>query len=478
MTRKYQTTHKGACAFLSGPTFRKAFFAWIVTMKIDFRQKENVDPWCGYDPPTLACDGTHLGIAAKQLKLEKPCTSPDVDPGTPQLNAVHMSCDRLLIKDKDIREYLGFLSKKVLYPNTQVPEMYKNHQFYVTNLLRYIQKYPKVSQMMTVLIDEGANVELRATVAKIFWLLSSSVRSSLSAVFPTRYHLHLKEVCNQFKDGRGSGTLLEEVRFYLQEGADLLSICQDMGIIDMGADFLLELVQLTEKVHAGDRNTPPAVPQPGTYNPPSGTAYYFSEHGCQVRKKPFYKIDKDGEDKEEADVDQHGLCRKNYPKVSLGGYGYMFLYFCPEHGSCYGFHLVEGGEGRKDAFSPIFKYKETPPKDIFYDNACQFSQYSLNREPDFWKMVRIFHDIFHSFNHICGDVFLSTRVRGLNVNTEICEQFNSFIQCVKYSSVKMTQAHFMLYLQFMVYVWNKKKQASHKGELRVATAGLRSAGRV
>ena len=41
-----------------------------------------------------------------------------------------------------------------------------------------------------------------------------------------------------------------------------------------------------------------------------------------------------------------GQCNKIYPSVSYGGYGYMFIWFCPIHGHTYGFHLIAGGEGR------------------------------------------------------------------------------------------------------------------------------------
>ena len=48
-------------------------------------------------------------------------------------------------------------------------------------------------------------------------------------------------------------------------------------------------------------------------------------------------------------------CKKYYPNVSFGGYGYMFLWFCPMHGHSYGFHLITSAEGRKDPFSSLFK---------------------------------------------------------------------------------------------------------------------------
>ena len=47
---------------------------------------------------------------------------------------------------------------------------------------------------------------------------------------------------------------------------------------------------------------------------------------------------------------------KLFPKVSCAGFGYMFLWFCPIHGHCYGFHLISGGEGRNDPFASLYKF--------------------------------------------------------------------------------------------------------------------------
>ena len=113
---------------------------------------------------------------------------------------------------------------------------------------------------------------------------------------------------------------------------------------------------------------------------------------------------------------------KNYSPKCQGGYGYMFLWFCPIHGHCYGFHIIAGGEGCKDPFSSLYKYCETMPEDIYYDCACQLSEYCLNREPELFKNTQFWHDLFHLVGHVCGINFKSGRALGLKgVNTEICE---------------------------------------------------------
>ena len=85
------------------------------------------------------------------------------------------------------------------------------------------------------------------------------------------------------------------------------------------------------------------------------------------------------------------------------------------------FSFDKRGEGCKDPFSSVFKYMEKAPKHIYYDNACQLSEYSLNREPEFFKHTRFWHDLFYSIGHKCGLNFKSGRIHGLaGINSEIC----------------------------------------------------------
>lgn len=148
----------------------------------------------------------------------------------------------------------------------------------------------------------------------------------------------------------------------------------------------------------------------------------------------------------------------NLLQVSAAGYGYMQFMFCPMHGHLYGFHMIFGHEGRKDPFNAIFKYKPTAPQEFVYDFACQLSEYCLNREPNFFCCTRFLHDLFHGITHVCGKAFKSQRAPALRgLNTEICEQFNSHLQSVKYTGSHLSQVHSMFFTQFLGYLWNRDK---------------------
>ena len=167
------------------------------------------------------------------------------------------------------------------------------------------------------------------------------------------------------------------------------------------------LIKRVKDIHSLDPAHTEVKEIPNSYDPRIGTAYYFSEKGNQLREMPKYEADlenqkrkrKRDEGGEKGDEEE---CRKKYPMVSFGGYSYILLWFCPLHGHSYGFHLIDGAEGRKDPFCSLLKYKEEMPEELYYDFACSLSEYCLNREPDLFKNTRFWHDLFHAIGHRVG----------------------------------------------------------------------------
>ena len=131
--------------------------------------------------------------------------------------------------------------------------------------------------------------------------------------------------------------------------------------------------------------------------------------------------------------------------------------------------------GRKDPASSAYLYMPSAPREVYYDFSCQLEEYCLNREPKFWRESRFHHDIFHGFSHQCGIVYNSKRIPSLQkgINSEICEQFNSFLQKMKYSARSMNKSHFLFFLQFFIHKWNDKKQKVRLHEESVAASLLR-----
>ena len=113
------------------------------------------------------------------------------------------------------------------------------------------------------------------------------------------------------------------------------------------------------------------------------------------------------------------------------------------------------------------------PQELFYDNACHLSEYCLNREPALFEDTRFWHDLFHATALLCGINFKSTRVEGFGrINTEICEQVNSYCQAIKYTGTHLSQDHFVFFLQFFLYLLNNDKTQRQSELASLAIAGM------
>ena len=469
MTRRYETNRVAAPPFISSPTFIKYFFGWLSAFKIDFRK--HVDPACKHSPKVLACDGTHIGVSVKNMNLEDAVTKPDIET---ELRPVHKRNDRLLIPSKDSRMVIKHLCRK--YLGKLKPAEIMDINIESANSFRMLADvaalgYNKLTAFLLVFVQKTQAEETIICMARVLQMLCGD--AAISTVVPFKSHQCILATCEILKTQNTLGDQFQEIRNYSNEIADLLRISIQDDCIDMVTDFLYLLISRVQQIHGQNRPVPPIQEKLGSYNPPTGVAYYFTGSGNQLREMPTYIVSGSGKNNnydDHPEVDQ--ACTKNFPGVSFGGFGYLFLWFCPIHGHSYGFHLIAGGEGRKDPFSSLFKYIQEPPDDIFYDFACQLNEYCLNREPELFKWTRFWHDLFHSIGHKCGCNFKSGRVRGLEgINTEICEQVNSFLQCIKYTASHLSQEHFVFFLQFFLYILNKDKTARHKTLASVALAG-------
>lgn len=493
-TRKYQTTHPSSHPFMSCATFVKCILGWICAFKIDFRLE--VDPWCKHSPQFLACDGTHVGVSVKYMKVDKPITEPDtpeiVVPSNKRFQRVLLPypkksqelkgqahkilCDRI----RETRSFFRYLVRVAIGHDLDEQDVKaqkedpREQADQLHNVISEVCKEPVQALLLVFLkrVHDGNSLDATVVQAlgKVLQLMVGD--SALSSVLPIRFHDQLTTTLATLLQG-GGDLLLLQVRKFAPEVATLLHAVKGMrSLLIVVCEFFLCLMEQIMSTHLEPRPSVLCSEDEGLYNPTSGTAYYFTEAGKQIRKMPNYEITRQTKvHDDEPTVDK--ACQKYFPQISFGGFGYLFLFFCPLHGHCYGMHLVSGlGEGRKDPFAALFKYTETPPKEVFYDFACQLQEYILNREPSFFKNTRFWHDLFHGIKHLCGKNFKSSRIRGMEMfNTEICEQFNSYLQCIKFTGSHLSQNHFMLLTQFLICLWNRDKTKMKRKMMEVAMAG-------
>lgn len=171
--------------------------------------------------------------------------------------------------------------------------------------------------------------------------------------------------------------------------------------------------------------------------------------------------------------DEDESCNKEFPFVSKQGYSYLFLWHCPLHQHCLGFHIIPGQEGRKDPHASLYCYSVEQISVVIYDFICSFSEYCKNRESGFFANTRMYHDEFHGVNHKCSDAFKHKRLpEHKALNSSLMEQFNGWIKNLEESAMQMTQNHFTFILQFFMHRWNRMKYQQHLKKETISRAAL------
>ncbi|XP_066924458.1 uncharacterized protein [Clytia hemisphaerica] len=460
--------HRSPKYFMSAKTFLKLFFSWASHQPRDLNRQCN---WCGESPQVLACDATKIGILSQNIDINpiEACESRQVLPTETRRNN---------------RCFLAFSPKS----KDESDEQYKNRLRTIRDSRNYLKTWTSNStedkltplehldcrkQLLSVLpqkvkpffsryINQQMSIVQLKAAKRVMHLLSFD--APVRAFLPKQL-VPIMETMVMEKHAR-TGLLRECQKFNIAL-SNLLAAFNDRFL---DSDVLSLIEYLLERVRSvPEPDIPPCEVIP---NDPSksGRFYYFRKDGAQIRKNRNFEI---GKGKIHDDEPTTSSCSKRYPIVAPRGTSFLFLWFCPAHGFCYGGHIVNGSEGRKDAACSLFQFLETAPEGLFYDFACGFEEYSLNRESGYFSNTRFFHDLFHRYGHNCSPMYSTKSLIGMTYNTSICEQFNSFLQCVKASCKHMSQEHFVFYVKFFIDIWNtkKKKQVLRKNKLRVALAG-------
>jgi len=453
--------YKRNCEFLSINTFIEFFFAWASRMNLEFRESCS---GCEGSPTVLACDGTKLGINFRNTfvsPIETPSYSVSTDfVQTRRHDRCFIVNQGNTVEDKrkyarlrlHLKSYCEGLIKALPYVQTDM------------DLLKEILPstcHPSFDAMVCV----ETNPIHRKALALVYRMLAFD--SAVDSILPFDV---CQSLLSDIDDYEKTSEIIKSMREYSYELSQLL-------MVTLGSELFPHVVSLIKciaghviKAHENDIEPEPAQPIDGSYNPPKyGRAYYFNADGKQLRRLRKFPVD----DTDTGNYDNAPdiVCEKRFPQVSKKGTSYLFLWFCPNHGHCWGYHIIPGSEGRKDPAASLYMFLEKAPKWLFYDFACSLSEYNHNREAGFYCCTRFYHDILHGFTHKCSNSFRCDKLAGMSsVNSSICEQFNAYIKRIKTSATLMSQVHFNFYLQFFISRWNNMKRETLKKRLLVADA--------
>ena len=375
-------------------------------MRIDFREICN---WCENGPGMLACDGTKvgLGFANASVKPFETLEDSNIIPTrlTRNDHCYIVTPPRTEPKIYEMaKAHLRYVSLMILNQICSADKLADDLLLARTNQLKDLLPAASLDLFKRMLCSDTSISQRK----KMSWHFKElSYDCSLDTIIPLFITNRLLKFIADCKDQKLStlNCLSFANEFYdINRGvANLIGISVKIHCLppDDILDHLHYLASFVINMH--NRDVPPEPPKviENAYNPPKlGRAFYFETHGMQVRNVCTFSIDVSNKKKENNFDDKpFELCTKLFLQVSKKGMTYLFLWFCPRHGHCYGFHIIPGSEGRKDPAAAVYTHMETPPKCIFYDHARSLSEYIKNRESVFFKITRVFHNVSHRFTH-------------------------------------------------------------------------------
>lgn len=491
ITGRYKDRNPNSQPFMSPKTFRRLFFSWASHQLIEFRE---VCQWCGETPKVLAGDATRIGISLQKMKVvAMEATGNDEILPTP-----HRKFDRCFLPypknikskiekqniDAKIRDSRRHMKLIMSTANGFVEQPLLTKEQLTDRNKKLMEVFPeKCKPLLKRLFEHNLSSEQKVACSKFLYVLSFD--APLLALFPPKMLSEFREMIKKIEDGAVDACtnfLLVCEKVNPRIGSFVSAFHYGQTYDNDAFLFLRHIEEQITLIHGNDV----APLEPGNvreYNPPkNGHAYYFSASGNQIRLPRKFSIDgnkdKDGKKKKKKkqnhdDEPTTSNCKKKYPLVALKGTTFMFLWFCPQHGHCYGFHIVDGSEGRKDPCYSLFSYLKEAPQVVYYDFACGLEEFCLNREAGYFGKTKFYHDIFHGYTHGCSPAYSSKCLSGIRgINTSICEQFNAYLQCIKASAKHMSQVNFMFFAQYMIHLWNKSKKETFEKKLLFAASSI------
>ena len=147
------------------------------------------------------------------------------------------------------------------------------------------------------MIDVGMSNNLKVAYALVFELVSHD--ACIDSVLPLRIAQECVEVMELTLLNVNDINSINEFAFKLKMFCSEFSQLISRSIAEYGyfGNDVLHLIwccaEIVIKIHLSGVPPEPASPTLNTYNPGKyGRAYYFTEHGCQLRKMRRFNVDK------------------------------------------------------------------------------------------------------------------------------------------------------------------------------------------
>ncbi|KAL8277421.1 hypothetical protein RQP46_010143 [Phenoliferia psychrophenolica] len=463
-------SHSSPHPFISDPTFRRAFFAFVRVLRLETKMR---CPRCGPNCEATTWDGCVIGTTKKYATGNlRPPTHTDAEsvshPGVIPVPKKSLEAEDLGISKPQLKSFVdameGWIGR---------------------------EKGPRALPMpvdVTAALEELGTVrddaERISSILDFVVLFAATERGPLRSAYRTLLRQIISDDMVLQIIPFPSYTLIDSYVLGGPATRELARLVPAVGTIFTALahaglstppppPFISILVSLkarskryfttlvanhTERVEGTTPSEPPAAR--GDYKI-TGSCY----DGEEQRRRPKYPgLANDGGAEKVVEMDS---CRKFYAQYGKksGIIGGICGGWCP-HGVCVGFHFMPHAEGRNDIFSALLTFWAVAPLIIIYDFACQLAQYCMVREPLFFKNSRFYVDELHAHGHTsCSSAcFLAPAMKQdpslRTLNSSAAECAHGTLARTKKSLSYMNEEHGLLFMWVMIQVWNRRKIAA------------------
>ena len=228
MTSQYLRNNPKSRSFMDTKTFIKSWFGWACCIHIDFRQPCK---WCGWDPPILAGDGTHVGFPKSKSSIDPIQKRQDIPP----IETPHRRMDRCFLREKHHRDHLRYLTGRYLHRGT--PALPPDQE--QTRAADLCDALPDSCQAAFLFfIQQGGTHSQLCTLGHVLRLVSYD--SLLSAFLP---HVCLKPLQEYLNGTLDKDHITGLLQLHSPEVAELINSFDDGELHGAIKDFLAYIVQ-------------------------------------------------------------------------------------------------------------------------------------------------------------------------------------------------------------------------------------------
>ena len=208
--------------------------------------------------------------------------------------SLHQRNDRTLLKDTSRRKHLCYLVKKFLKKKFKKKEILNaEEEAFETALLKdYIESecHEPVKLFLQEFLEPTQHPEFLQCMARLVYMMSGD--AAMCTILPFMCHDLVQDTCYEFSQNITSEQKPEAIKKFCIEVSQILQLGKKHGCSSLSVNFIDFIVRRIQADHQceEERGLPDVEVMENTYNPSSGTCYYFTEHGNQLHRMPSCSV--------------------------------------------------------------------------------------------------------------------------------------------------------------------------------------------